>query len=161
MPGLDYKNPANGVAPGAFAKPLVERARFYDGRPGRELVMCPDCQRPADASLGGDHGGDCIDGGSLAVPKSALGAIRAAAKKHQRFSANDVRVAFQEAGVKPTTRGPAFAQAVRRGWIEEDGTVKSLDPATKRHRVTTYRSLIHPQAVKQAKVAAVHRTEDL
>lgn len=154
MPGLDYTKAENGPSMGAFARPLVERVRFYDGSPGRELMICADCQRPADA-LFGDHGGECVDETSLAVPKSALGVIRTAAKKHVRFSANDVRQAFETNGVKPTSRGPAFAQAVRRGWIEEDGSVKSLDPGTKRHRVQTYRSLIHPEAVQQAKAAAV------
>lgn len=154
MPGIDYKKLANGVATGAFAKPLNDLpGSFYNGTPGRDLTPCPDCQRPADA-LFGNHGGDCIEISTFAHPKSALGIIRKAALKHRRFSMNDVRKYFDEAGVKETSRGPAFGQAVKRGWLEIDGSVRSLDPGTKGHRIQTYKSLIHPVHVKQLLASA-------
>lgn len=144
MPGLDYKTvgPSTGVFTG-------RRKSFYDGSPGHELVSCIDCARPADA-LFGDHGGQCLDAARVAIPKSALGLIHAHALKHLRFSSNDLRPAFDVAGVKPTSRGPAFASAVTRKWIEPDGSVPSTDRATKGHRVQTYTSLIHPSQTTRA-----------
>jgi hypothetical protein len=136
---------------GPYARPLGNAAGpFYNGTPGREVVPCPDCKLPADA-LFGDHGGDCVDLAFLATPKSALGIIRKHALKMHRLSINDLRPAFDKAGVRDSSRGPAFATAVRRDWLEPDGSIPSTDPATKGHHIRTYRSLIHPD---RARVAA-------
>lgn len=132
--GLHKIGPVTGV----FAEPVSGGRRFYDGSPGRRLVKCPDCGHDAD-ELFGDHGGQCIDTVNTPTPMSALGIIRAAALKLRRFSMNDVRAEFDRHDVKKTSRGPAFAAAVRREWLEEDGTVPSLDGRTKRHRIQVYK----------------------
>lgn len=154
MPGLDYKNAVMPTT-GAFAQALNGMGSFYDGTPGRELVKCPDCGRNADA-LFGDHGGDCLAVATVTTPKSALGVLRRFALVTPRFSANDIRKDFDAAGVSPNARGSAFTEAVRRQWIEPDGNVPSLGPGTKakRHRIQTYRSLIHPEAVAAQHAAA-------
>jgi hypothetical protein len=102
-------------------------------------VVCPDCHQRADVDFG-DHGGDCLDSVVVAIPGTALGIVRKYAERHPRFSANDIRPALR--CTKPSSRGPAMGAAVRKGWIEEDGWVKSTDEATKRHKVAVYKSLI-------------------
>lgn len=52
---LKAKPPVSGPFPWPLRR--VEGS-FYDGRPGRELVLCPDCWCLADG-LFGDHGGQC------------------------------------------------------------------------------------------------------
>lgn len=143
MSGRKKLEPSTGAFAGA-------RRTFYDGTPGRQLVPCPDCGKPADA-LWGDHGGDCVETAAFAQPKSALGIIRAHALRMHRLSMNELRPAFDAAGIKDSSRGPAFATAVRRDWLEADGSVPSTDPATKGHHIRVYRSLIHPD---RASVAA-------
>lgn len=151
-PGLDYKRDVKVAAGGvsireAFGRPPVPSS-FYDGSSDRRTVECPDCSKRADA-LFGDHGGDCLPTSPVAAaarPVDALGVIRRHALRNGRFSANDVRAALDDAGVKPTSRGPAFAAAERRGWIENDGYVRSTDQATKGHPVAVYRSLIYREA---------------
>lgn len=64
MPGLDYENrvlPTTGLFRVRVA-PRIYGPRFYDGTPGRMLVVCPDCGCDADG-LFGDHGGECAADG--------------------------------------------------------------------------------------------------
>lgn len=121
-----------------FGKPLA----FYgiDG-PG-ETVICPDCAMPCDF-LFGDHGGDCLDFLHNVPPASALGIIHRHALRNRHFSANDTRAELDAADIAGPKRGPAFAAAERRKWIEHDGYVKSTDGPTKGHPVSTYQSLIY------------------
>jgi len=121
-----------GAAARAFYAPIGEH----------ETVPCPDCGQRADG-LFGDHGGDCLTAAAVAPPKSALGIIRRHALVNGRFSANEIRPSFDAAGVPGPSRGPAFAAAEKRKWIEEDGRVRSTDGPTKGHRVTVYKSLIY------------------
>lgn len=122
---------------------LAVRARaFYAPIGLHETVSCPDCGQRADR-LFGDHGGDCLTAAAVAPPKSALGIIRRHALVSGRFSANEIRPSFDAAGVPGPSRGPAFAAAEKRKWIERDGDERSTDPGTKRHRVSVYRSLIY------------------
>lgn len=122
-----------------FGKPLA----FYGiDRPGGETTTCPDCSMPADG-LFGDHGGDCLDMIRTASPTSALGIIRRAALANGHVDANLVRSDMDAAGVPGPSRGPAFAAAVRREWIEVDGYQPSTDAGTKGHPVAVYRSLIY------------------
>lgn len=120
---------------------------FYDGSPGRGVVLCPDCGQPADEQFA-DHGGACLGAVKFPAATSALGIIRAYALRVQHFSMNDLRPRFDKAGIRKTSRGPALVTAQRNGWIEQDGSVASTDPATKRHRIQTYRSLIYGTAPK-------------
>lgn len=152
MPGLDYANevpPSTGGVPVALLLGRPDLMSYYDRScPDRTLVRCPDCRRPADPRFG-DHGGDCRPGSRVARdardadPTGALGIIRRAALTMPRLSVNELRSEFDRAAVKETARGPAFAAATRRGWIEADGSIPSTDPATHGHRVQTYRSLLH------------------
>jgi hypothetical protein len=133
-----------------FGKPLA----FYGMGEGQvRTVVCPDCGYAADP-LFGDHDGDCLDMVAGVTPGSALSIIRRAAMNHERFSSNDLREAFEKAGVRETRRGPAFAAAKKRGWVEQDGYVRSTDGATKGHPVATYRSLIHPEVIARTVAAS-------
>jgi hypothetical protein len=117
---------------------------FYDGTPGHELVKCPDCGLNADA-LFGDHGGDCRTGHSLATPVNALGIILNAARTRPTFSMNNLRAAFNQAGIPKESRGPAFSAAQKKNppWIEVEGHEPSTDEATKGSDVKVYRSLLY------------------
>jgi hypothetical protein len=115
---------------------------FYDGTPGHELVKCPDCGLNADA-LFGSHDGECLTAHTLATPMNALGIIRQHALLNGSVTANDVRAAMDQAGVPGPSRGPAFAAAERRGWIERDGYAPSTGAATKHHPIAVYRSCIY------------------
>lgn len=137
MPSLDY---ANGVPLSTGAHNGAAHG-LYGTR--WERVRCPDCGQWADAELGGDHSGTCLDYVVTAAPNTALGAIRKHALANGRFSANDVRLALDALDVPGPNRGPAFAAAVRRQWIEPDGYEKSTDAATKKHPVGVYKSLIY------------------
>jgi len=108
-------------------------------------VRCPDCGKRADRDFG-DHGGQCLDHAHVVTPATALGIIRRHALHHQRFSAEDLRREFDAAGIKRTSRGPAFGAAKKRRWIEQDGYELSTDAATKRAAVQTYTSLIYQPA---------------
>jgi hypothetical protein len=148
-PGEQYWTATRPPTVGVFAKPLGTMSkRFYDGTPGRELVPCPDCNKPADAIFG-DHGGSCIASVRVPTPASALGIVRAAALKLRRFSMNDLRAEFDRHGVSNPSRGSAFTTAAKRDWIEPDGSIPSLGERTKRHRIQTYRSLIHPEYLSE------------
>lgn len=135
-----------------MTSPTRKPPRFYDGTPGRTLVPCPDCGRSADESLGGDHGGQCIDTTRVGTPRSALGILHKAAREMRRLSMNELRPLFDAAEVKQSSRGPAFTSAQRRGWIERDGSVASISGKTKGHEIHTYRSKIHPSVVAAARV---------
>ncbi len=120
-----------------FGKPLA----FYGiGRPGGEPTNCPDCSMPADP-LFGDHGGDCLDYLHNVPPNSALGIVLHHAQRNRHFSSNDLRAAFDAADIAGPKRGTAFGEAVRRQWIERDGSEKSTDGPTKGHHVAHYQSL--------------------
>lgn len=139
MPSLDY---ANGVPLSTGAHNGAAHG-LYGTR--WERVRCPDCGQWADAEFGGDHSGTCLNYAVTAAPNTALGAIRKHALKvgyNGRFSANDVRLALDALDVASPKRGPAFAAAERKGWIEHVGYERSTDPATKGHPVSVYRSLI-------------------
>jgi hypothetical protein len=105
-------------------------------------VKCADCGQPADADFH-DHGGECIGAHTLATPANALGIIRHHALLNGTVTANDVRAAMDQAGVPGPSRGPAFAAAERRGWIERDGYAPSTGAATKHHPIAVYRSCIY------------------
>lgn len=111
--------------------------RFYARA---DLVLCPDCGFHADASFG-DHCGEC------ASPRTtAIDIIRAYARGHDVLSSNELRAEFDRAGVKETARGPAFAAAVRAGFIRAAGHVPSTGLRTKAHDVKSYVSLIRKAA---------------
>jgi hypothetical protein len=120
---------------------MTAPARFYDGTPGRELVPCPDCGRPCDATIG-DHFGICRDAPSAGRRRNGAEIIRDYAETHQFLSVNDVRPLLVAAGVPEKRRGPAFTTACNRGWIEQVGYEPSGSARTKGHHVHRYRSCV-------------------
>lgn len=116
-------------------------ARFYDGSPGRELAVCPDCDRPCDAQVG-DHFGICLDRRTAGRQRNGAEVIRDYALTHQFLSVNDVRTLLVAAGVPEKRRGPAFTAACKQGWIEQVGYEPSGSARTKGHHVHRYRSCV-------------------
>lgn len=145
MPGLDYKNAVPPSIHGASLRDVFGRGGKAIYGPGN-TVKCPDCGKPAVIELGGDHGGQCLT--DKPEPKmskgttSALSIIRRAALTNGHVDANLVRSDMDAAGVPGPSRGPAFAMAVRRGYLEPDGYAPSTDAATKAHPIAQYRSLL-------------------
>lgn len=131
---------------------------FYAPIGVHETVPCPDCGQRADPTLGGDHGGDCLEATLVAPPKSALGIIRRYALSRPRFSMNNCRKDFDALGVPGPKRGRAFtvAAARPREWIEHDGYEPSTDPGTKRHPVAVYRSRIYKPRTAVTAARASH-----
>lgn len=116
---------------------------YYGTNGPGSLVRCPDCREWADASFG-DHGGECLDHLHVILPNTALGIIRKYAREHpgKEFSANTIRPLFDHAGVKGSSRGPAFGAAEKQGLIEKVGAEHSTpDSGAKGHDVKKYRSL--------------------
>jgi hypothetical protein len=80
MSGREYLDGVDGVRSGCGVPP-----RWYDrSGPGRHLTACRVCGWPADAELGGDHGGQCSPADRLADHRSKP---RAAAKRRRRGEA--------------------------------------------------------------------------
>lgn len=126
--------------------PDPTRALAYIGRrciTPEQITTCPDCGHEAIIDMGGDHAGACVTA-PRGPATTALDIIRDMAKTTEVFSANDCRPAFDRAGIKDTSRGPAFGMAKRRRYIEPAGHVPSDDAATKGHHIQSYRSL-HPR----------------
>lgn len=72
----------------------------------------------------------------------ALRIVRQWAESHPFVSANDVRARMDVASIPGQLRGPAFARAIKAGFIEPVSLETSTDPGTHAKPVTTYRSLI-------------------
>ncbi|MEO7261681.1 MAG: hypothetical protein ABI047_10565, partial [Jatrophihabitantaceae bacterium] len=87
---------------------MATATRYFDGSPGRELVMCPDCGEDAVLAVGGDHGGpeSCArrrtpDGRirtdmDEGLARLAEAFIRDAATKYVVFSSNNTRRAMDD-----------------------------------------------------------------
>src|SRR5438132_784106 len=72
--------------------------------------------------------------------KAALRIIRDYAETHQRISANDVRMAMDEAGVLTKVRGGAWNAAISQGLIEPEVFIKSTGRTAHAKAVTGYLS---------------------
>jgi len=145
---------------------LMERARdrrrphprFYDGSPGRQTVICPDCGEPADARFGDHMGADCysrFDGaGNIRTDlepgqyQLACMEIRRAAVARPVFSSNHTRVFMDWKGIPVKVRQKAFRD-LTGSVMEPLDYEESTEPARhsgKPRQVRTYRSLIHDPA---------------
>lgn len=118
-------------------------ARAYYGP--HNTVSCPDCGGRADADFG-DHGGQCLAAAAVALPGTALGIIHRHALTHRKFCADDLADDFQAKDIPSHSRGPAFGEAKRRGWIETDGYKPSARQSVKRHPIAQYISCIYQPA---------------
>jgi hypothetical protein len=107
----------------------------------------PTCE-PADpdaAQIRSDYR-EWIDAGMPAggatLPQRALSIIRTAASRTAELDSNLCREAFDRAAIPGPLRGPAWARAVRAGYVEPVGHVASTGDKTNSHHVQRYRSLI-------------------
>jgi hypothetical protein len=115
-------------------------------------VRCPYCRLPVDAVYGAHvNCGQGLD----PIPRRVTAAmlIREHATVHDILSANDLRAAFDHWGIPETARGPAFGAAVKAGVIRKTGHTPSTDPATKKHDIQTYVSLISRTAMLERRTA--------
>lgn len=133
--------------------------RFYDGSPGRQTVICPDCGEPADARLGRHMlSGNCYSrfdaAGNIRTDlepgqyQLACMEIRRAALARPVFSANHTRVFMDSRHIPVKVRQRAFRDLLGTV-MEQLDYEESIEPtriAGKPRRVRTYRSLIHQPA---------------
>lgn len=74
---------------------------------------------------------------------AALSIVRAAAQNLEYVSANDVRPEMEAENIPGQLRGPAFAAAVKAGYLEPVALETSTDRGTHAKPVQRYRSLIY------------------
>lgn len=137
------------------ATATTPRHRYFDGSPGRELVMCPDCGCDAPKALGGNHGGGCnsrltpdgqirtdLDAGHARIAEAI---IRDVAAANEVFSSNATRKAMDSKGIPVAVRTAAFRRLIASEVMTPIGYEDSTEkPARGRppRQVRTYRSLI-------------------
>lgn len=89
--------------------------------------------------------------GGFTIQQRALSIIRVAAGYAAELSSNGLREAFDRASIPGPLRGPAWARAVKAGYIEPIGHTPSTGEKTNNHHVQRYRSLIvRPEGKKVA-----------
>lgn len=147
------------VALVARAQARRRQARYYDGSPGRETVICPDCGEPADAMFGSHLGEDCYSRFTAAGVirtdlepgqyQLACMEIRRAAVALPVFSSNNTRAFMDRKHIPVKVRTRAFRDLtgeVMQPLDYEDSTEPASRAGGKLHQVRTYRSLIHQPA---------------
>lgn len=137
----------------ALAKKPLCGETFNDGRcvdgwveddAGRLVRRCP-CRY--DTTLTGatarDEGIAATVDANRDAMRAALAIIRDAAHAQPTLSANDVRSRMKIAQVPGEVVGAAFRQAAKDRVLKRIGYLASTDPATHRHPVVEWASLIY------------------
>jgi hypothetical protein len=106
----------------------------------------PACEPTVDADRIRSDYREWIDAGMPAggatLPQRALSIIRTAATRTAELDSNVCREAFDRESIPGPLRGPAWARAVRAGYVEPVGHVASTGDKTNSHHIQRYRSLI-------------------
>jgi len=112
----------------------------FTTHPGCDLT---DAQLAANAIARRDERRAAAANANPQHTKAALRIIREYAEQHQRISANDVRMAMDEAGVVTKVRGGAWNAAISQGLIEPEVFIKSTGRTAHAKAVVGYLSLVY------------------